>query len=434
MGVLRFQHLCWMSFCLVGSQVHADVLHKSNPILAHLNVQHHLIPGMKFNAKKNVPIAAAAAAQTAPTKAASVSPAVSAPSKFSWPSECAEPVKVSFYGDYWVSPKSPAAQLKGSLFDHLKPLLQWADFNVVNFEGALTREEKRAFEKYPFALKQAPDSLKWLKSAGIKYFTLANNHAMDFGWKGAQDTMSAIKAAGMKYAGIGSNLRSALEPMWLEKNGVRIAVISATTTFPDEAWAAEKRPGVAFPRGDALRKAIKEVRKEADFVVVSFHWGEELKPTLRAHQPAQAKIALDAGADIVVGHHAHIAQVVDVEPEDGIIVYGLGNFLFASLSREAKFGLGSHFEFCKSDQPAADGSTHSYRMVLTPLQTFNRATGYRTRVMTLSEFTPFAREYVNKGYFSPELEFFIPGENQVRTISEWLQPPAQASKEGTAVQ
>jgi hypothetical protein len=73
-------------------------------------------------------------------------------------------------------------------------------------------------------------------------------------------------------------------------------------------------------------------------------------------------------------------------------------------------------------------------MVLTPLQTFNRATGYRTRVMTLSEFTPFAREYVNKGYFSPELEFFIPGENQVRTISEWLQPPAQASKEGTAVQ
>jgi hypothetical protein len=53
--------------------------------------------------------------------------------------------------------------------------------------------------------------------------------------------------------------------------------------------------------------------------------------------------------------------------------------------------------------------------------------------MSLSEFAPFAREYVKKGYFSSELEFFIPGENQVRTISEWLQPSAQASKEGTAV-
>jgi hypothetical protein len=83
--------------------------------------------------------------------------------------------------------------------------------------------------------------------------------------------------------------------------------------------------------------------------------------------------------------------------------------------------------------PDADGATHSYRMVLTPLQTFNRTTGYRTRAMSLSEFAPFAREYVKKGYFSSELEFFIPGENQVRTISEWLQPSAQASKEGTAV-
>ncbi|MEN9529493.1 MAG: hypothetical protein RI932_1366 [Pseudomonadota bacterium] len=422
--------MCWMSICLVGSHAHSEVLREDAPRLAQLNVRHHLIPGVKLNAKN----------ETSTVSSTAKSPAVPPPpptqkrkDAVTWPSECSEPVKVSFYGDYWVSPKSPAAQLKGSLFDQLQPLLQWADFNVVNFEGALTREEKRAFEKFPFALKQAPDSLKWLGAAGIKYFTLANNHAMDFGWKGAQDTMSAIQAAGMKHAGLGANLRAALQPMWLEKSGIRIAVISATTTFPAEAWAADRRPGVAFPRADAIRKAIAEARRDADFVVVAFHWGEELKPTLRDHQPAQAKIALEAGADIIVGHHAHLAQVVDIEPENGLIVYGLGNFTFASLSREAKFGLGAHFEFCKSAMPDADGATHSYRMVLTPLQTFNRTTGYRTRAMSLSEFAPFAREYVKKGYFSSELEFFIPGENQVRTISEWLQPSAQASKEGTAV-
>lgn len=432
MGVLRVRQVCWMFICLVGSRAHSDVPREDAPRLAQLNVRHHLIPGVKLSSKDPAGVPAQGN-QSSVVPQPPPPPPQKSKSVLSWPSECAEPVKVSFYGDYWVGPKSPAAQLKVSLFDNLKPLLQWADFNVVNFEGALTREEKRAFEKYPFALKQAPDSLKWLGAAGIKHFTLANNHSMDFGWKGAQDTMAALKAAGMKFAGVGQNLRAALQPMWLEKNGIRIAVISATTTYPAEAWATEKQPGVAFPRGDALRKAIADARSSADFVVVAFHWGQELKAGLRDHQPAQAKIALAAGADIVVGHHAHIAQVVDVEPEDGIIVYGIGNFSFASLSREAKFGLGAHFEFCSAAQPGQDGSTHRYRMVLTPLQTFNRATGYRTRPMSLAEFAPFAREYVKKGYFSPELEFFIPGENQVRTISEWLQPTAQASKEGTAI-
>jgi hypothetical protein len=221
--------------------------------------------------------------------------------------------------------------------------------------------------------------------------------------------------------------------MWLEKQGIKIAVFAVTTTYPLEAWAKSKQPGVAHPHRPALRRAIEAAKKSADFVVVVFHWGEELVPTLRDHQKVLAEQTLSDGADVILGHHAHVAQVVDVERRDGLIAYGLGNFVFTSLSRSAKFGLGAHFEFCKSEEPYADGTTHFYRMVLTPLYTYNRATDYRTRFMSMSEFLPTVSEYVQKGYFSPELEFYVPEEKRVKTLAEWLQLRQQASKEEQAV-
>lgn len=432
--------ICMTSFC-----VSADEKRTPENAVANLNVRHHLIPGLKLNAKKpeSIPVNSPLTKGQAPLAQAQQMqrPAVPPPPSSSmkrtdgvaWEASCQDPVKVSFFGDFWVAPHSPAAKLKDSLFDQLRPLLTWADFNVANLEGSITKSDKRAFPKFPFALKQAPDSLKWLSSAGVKYFTRANNHAMDFGWEGAQSTTAALTSLGLKSAGIGHDLQSALKPMWLEKNGIKIAVIAVTTTFPAEAWAGDKRPGVAHPQTAALRRAIQSIRSEADFIVVAFHWGEELKPTLRPHQPQHAKLALDSGADIVVGHHAHVAQHIDAEPENGLVVYGLGNFIFTSLSRDAKFGMGSHFEFCRSETAEMDGTTHRFRMVLTPLLTYNRATGYRSRMMNLPEFLPFAREYVKKGLFSPELEFYIPGEGRVKTLSEWLQPRVQASKDGPAV-
>jgi len=453
------QHICGMTLCLASASAFADVHTLADSFVADVNVRHHLIPGIKLNAKNlspanpaqpvnklsnpgdsalpsqqlNQQIAVPPPPDSKRTAGAmGFSPAVSsklAPS-VAWQPYCSAPVRVSLFGDFWVAPHSPAADLKNHLFDNLKPLLNWADFNVANFEGNLTSASQRAFPSFPFALKQAPDSLQWLASAGVKYFTRANNHAMDFGWVGAQETSAAIKKAGMYFAGIGENLQAALRPMWLEKNGLRIAVFSVTTTYPAEAWAGQSRPGVAFPSPQRLKLAIEKTRADADFIVVAFHWGEELKPTLRGHQEQYAKAVMAAGADVVVGHHAHVAQSVDVSADDGIVVYGLGNFVFASLSRDAKFALGSHFEFCRTDTADRKSSAHSFRMVLSPLLTFNRITGYKSRMMTLNEFLPFAREYVKKGYFSPELEFFIPGEDRVQTLAEWLQPRSQASNDG----
>lgn len=450
MGVRGFRStMIYLLCCLVGDAFAGAQLGRSdlsarqskvNSPLVQMNVRHHLIPGLKLNAKPPSMVPS----KTGTTSEKKLAPLNSEPKsgaavsglsskRVAWDSECQEPMKVSFFGDYWVAPHSPAVDQKDALLDGLRPLLAWGDFNVVNFEGSLTKSNTRAFPKFPFALKQAPDSLKWLSRAGVKHFTRANNHSMDFGWAGAQETSAALRAAGLHFTGVGQDLGAALQPMWLEKNGTKVAVISLTTTYPAEAWASDKRPGVAFPRYDLLRKTINSARSTADFVVVVFHWGEELKPYLRPHQSQHAEFVLRAGADLVLGHHAHLAQKIDIEPDNGMIVYGLGNFIFTSLSRDAKFGLGSHIEFCRSDAQSNHEESNRFRMVLTPLMTDNRITGYRSRMMTLGEFLPFAREYLKKGYFSPELEFFVPGEDRVQTLAEWLQPRKQASKEGQGV-
>ncbi|MFZ9519538.1 MAG: CapA family protein [Silvanigrellaceae bacterium] len=431
--------------CSAALVFSSSVPFQPSTALADVNVRYHLIPGVKLNAK---PLSQAAKntvlkQQTPPRHQPPHESGTSKTSSFenrqksanaaSWEPHCVDPVRVSFFGDYWVPPHGPAAQLKNSLFDNLIPLLNWGDFNVANFEGSITNQTKRAFPKFPFALKQAPESLEWLSAAGVKHFFRANNHAMDFGWVGAQDTNSQMVKAKVSYAGIGGDIHAALKPMWLEKNGIKIAVFSITTTYPAEAWAGEKRAGVAYPAANAMRVAIEKARAEADFIVVGFHWGEELKPTVKSHQTEYAQLALKAGADFVVGHHAHLAQKIETTRNDEMIVYGVGNFIFSSLSRDAKFALGAHAEFCRSDVADETGSTHHYRLVFTPLTTYNRVTGYRSRPMVLSEFLPFAGEYLKKGYFPSELEFYIPAENQVRTLSEWLQAGPQASKEGRIV-
>lgn len=406
-----------------------------------VNVKHFVLQGVQLNAKTETPRPnGTEESRTRQSRPRVPVPAQRSPLTMSqkerptlWPASCPSPVKVGFFGDFWVAPQSPAVEQKAGLLKELRTVLRWADFNVVNFEGSVTNLSEKAFPDYPFALKQAPSALGWLSGANIKYLTRANNHSMDFGWAGALETSQAIEKAGMHHTGVGSNLTEALRPMWLEKQGMKIAVFSVTTTYPLEAWAKSKRAGVAHPYRPALRRVIEAAKSSADFVVVAFHWGEELVPTLRDHQKALAEQTLSDGADIILGHHAHIAQVVDAEPANGLAVYGLGNFVFTSLSRSAKFGLGAHFEFCKLEKAAADGTTHFYRMVLTPLYTYNRVTNYQTRFMNLSEFLPTVSDYVQKGYFSPDLEFYLPEEKSVKTLSEWLQLRQQASKEEQAV-
>lgn len=427
---------------LLSLSVHAssaEFIPEGGVQVADVKVRYHLLKGINLRAQSEsspLPKAVLGGQNTEVIRPNIPSPPLSGTGGEQtelWEPHCSAPVKVSFFGDYWVPSSSPAADLKKKLFDKMLPLLSWSDFNVVNFEGSITKSNTRAFPKYPYALRQVPESLDWLKKAGVKNFTRANNHSMDFGWSGASDTSLAMQKSGVSFAGLGKDLQAAMKPMWLVKNGLKIAVFSATTTYPAEAWAGKNKAGVAHPTQPAMQSAIAAARQDADFVVVAFHWGQELSPLVKPHQEQHAKLALAAGADIVVGHHAHLAQKIESEHNDGLVVYGLGNFVFASLSRDAKFGLGAHFEFCRGEETSAGVGNHTYRLVLTPLMTYNRLTGYQSRPMTRNEFLPFARDYLKKGLFSSNLEFYIPSERRVDAVSEWLRADPQASKEGRAV-
>ena len=106
-------------------------------------------------------------------------------------------------------------------------------------------------------------------------------------------------------------------------------------TFPEEFWAEENKPGTAFATEAVLEKAIREISQEVDQIIVSFHWGSELMSRPKEYQIQFAHKAIDLGADLVLGHHAHVLQGIELY-KSRLILYGLGNFVFGSYSENAK--------------------------------------------------------------------------------------------------
>ena len=139
------------------------------------------------------------------------------------------------------------------------------------------------------------------------------------------------------YTGAGPNLAAPARRPYL-KNGLKIAFLAYNNTFPLEFNATATRAGTAPGDPRYLRTDVKNARQSADIVVVSFHWSSELLKERKPYQADLAKTAIDAGAHLVVGHHPHVIQGVEVY-KHGLIAYSLGNFIFASYSRRVQDGL-----------------------------------------------------------------------------------------------
>jgi poly-gamma-glutamate synthesis protein (capsule biosynthesis protein) len=128
------------------------------------------------------------------------------------------------------------------------------------------------------------------------------------------------------------DLQEAREPAWIERGGWKVALLSYSKTYPIEFWASESRPGCAPGDGYLMREDIQAARaKGADLVLVAVHWGVEKSVKLRGYQVSLAQLALEAGADAVVGHHPHIWQSLEVH-RGKPIAYSVGNFAFGSYS------------------------------------------------------------------------------------------------------
>jgi poly-gamma-glutamate capsule biosynthesis protein CapA/YwtB (metallophosphatase superfamily) len=279
--------------------------------------------------------AAPEAGQTA-TTAPATSPATTKPTPTSTATAEPEPspITISFAGDVHFE-----AQLRPRLSDPsiaLAPIatqLSAADLTVVNLETSIGASGTPAPKRYTF--QAPPEALDALAAAGVDVATMANNHAMDFVPEGLSDTLAAIAAdPPLRVVGVGSNAAQAFAPAVVDVRGTTVAVIGAhsaddPTADPTEHWAAgDDTPGVAVALDPArLAAAVRAAGETAEVVVVFMHWGIQGDRCPSPSQAESARILADAGADIVVGSHAHVVQGSGLLG-DTFVAYGLGNFVW----------------------------------------------------------------------------------------------------------
>jgi len=135
--------------------------------------------------------------------------------------------------------------------------------------------------------------------------------------------------------GAGQNIAEARQPAELNIKGKKIAWASYSLTFPQEFWATDTSGGACFPFDTFFFNDVRKFKKENDIVVISFHWGGELMKTPKDYQVLLAHQTIDCGADLVIGHHPHVVQGIEIY-KGKAIVYSLGNFIFGSYSENVK--------------------------------------------------------------------------------------------------
>jgi poly-gamma-glutamate capsule biosynthesis protein CapA/YwtB (metallophosphatase superfamily) len=211
--------------------------------------------------------------------------------------------------------------------------LHKGDITIGNLESPIARGGKE-FTGKKYRYRCAPQGAPALKSAGFTLVTLANNHMMDFGASALEETRKRLAVAGVGFAGAGQSLAEARQGIIMNVRGARVAFLAYSLTLPDGLYATAGRPGTAPGFYRFYREDIAAARKEADYVLVSFHWGAESTSQPRPYQITAAHRAIDAGADVVIGHHPHVLQGIE-RYKNGIVFYSLGNFAFGSFSGTA---------------------------------------------------------------------------------------------------
>jgi poly-gamma-glutamate capsule biosynthesis protein CapA/YwtB (metallophosphatase superfamily) len=214
-------------------------------------------------------------------------------------------------------------------------ILKRATVLVGNLEVPLSKRGS-VYTKKTWILRADPRTVDSLVIAGFDVLTLANNHIMDYGPIALQDTFAALDNAKIARAGAGMNRDEARQPAILTTpDGVKFAFLSYSLTYPEIFWANSSRPGTPYGDPSFFIPDIKKAKTLVDHVVVSFHWSAELQYYPSAYQKNYGRLAIDAGASVVLGHHPHVLQGIEIY-KDGLIAYSLGNYVFGSYSKRVK--------------------------------------------------------------------------------------------------
>lgn len=224
-------------------------------------------------------------------------------------------------------------------FEAVRPELRGIVFG--NLEGPLTDRPVKPFrdKNEPYYFQIPSRFVRSLRLAGFDVLSLANNHIKDCGPDGVLDSIRTVTAAGMRPVGAGADDREARRPVFVTDNGVVVAFLGYDLVPPVSVRAGPGVPGTAWAPPPDIAEDVRRARDHAGAVVVSLHWGPEYGRETRLPPPSESRIALargliDAGADVVLGHHSHAVERIE-RYRRGVIAYGLGNFVFAGTSMNA---------------------------------------------------------------------------------------------------
>jgi poly-gamma-glutamate capsule biosynthesis protein CapA/YwtB (metallophosphatase superfamily) len=227
--------------------------------------------------------------------------------------------------------------------------LKKGDIVFANLEAPITASTKSLTglsQGGKWVLRSTPESFEAVRQGGFNLLSLSNNHILDFYEKGLLDTMDLLDRQKIAYAGAGRNLEQAKKPVILERKGLKIGLI-AYTDMADIVYkgspnlrfrAEEKRFGVSPLRYDFstrpakydykyMKEEIGKLRNQVDILMVSFHWGMEESFRVLPQQVEFAHFLIDNGADVILGHHPHQFQGIELYKGKPIL-YSMGNFIF----------------------------------------------------------------------------------------------------------
>jgi len=261
-----------------------------------------------------------------------------------------EEIKLYAVGDVVVDREDPE-----SLFALVKPVFDEADIRFCQLEGPISDKKGRLVPGGWGPPLCEPKSIKGLTYAGFNVISFASNNSLDFGPEICLETIDRLRQNGMQVIGAGKDIAEARKPAILSVKGTRVGFLGYCSVVFKGYEAGPSKPGIAPLRAwthydqvereqpgtppeiiswpypmdvEAMAEDIKKLRSQADVVVVSFHWGIHFAPrTIAMYQPIVAHAAIDAGADVILGHHPHILKGVEVY-KGKVIFYSINMFGF----------------------------------------------------------------------------------------------------------
>jgi poly-gamma-glutamate capsule biosynthesis protein CapA/YwtB (metallophosphatase superfamily) len=216
-------------------------------------------------------------------------------------------------------------------FEGVLPLLQRAQIVVGNLEGVLASNKLPTSRNYSYGVSSrvAPA----IARAGIHVLTLANNHLQDCGSEGVVKTLRTLTRAGLVPLGAGADRAAAHVPVIRTAAGLRVGLLGYY--WNRRCAATDESPGSAMDEPDRLAADIRALRPHVDVVVSTHHWGIPYERVPSPEDRAKARLAIDCGADAVIGHHPHVIQPFEIY-RDRPIFYSVGNFTFGSGNSSAE--------------------------------------------------------------------------------------------------